>query len=114
MKITLSKDGEMRADLKVTFRICLEDVVNAIVLRTTDGWDFEDADNKSLKVKTALKYYSSRAKIIKDATDALREHGISLWARIENCASDETIAEIKEQARILVFKKFPAFKKLGQ
>jgi hypothetical protein len=111
MKITPSNDGEMRGRLKVAFNISLRDVVDAIVLKITSEWNFDSADNVAMKVETALKFYSSRSKIIEDVKDAFWKNGVDLWARVENCTSEYIIKEIEEQARILVLKKFPQFKK---
>lgn len=110
MKITPSKDGDMRGTLKIAFRVSLNEIVDSIILKLTDEWIFEDKDNKAMAVETALKYYSSRAKILKDVEYALRSHGLNLWARVEKCASDEVIKQIREQALILAIKKFPQLK----
>lgn len=114
MKITPSKDGEPRAILKIIFRLAVEDFVNAITFKIADEWGMQirDSANRAMTVETALKSLcSSRAKILKDVERAHREDGMTLWARAEDCASAEIVAEIKQQARTLVLKKFPAFKK---
>ena len=114
MNINQSKDGEARMDLKVRFRIDLNDVVNSIILAITNEWDFSDKPNKAMAVETALKYYSSMDKILKDVESAHWQHGTALWARVEGCASQEVLDQIAEQARVLVLKKFPAFKSKPQ
>lgn len=108
MKITLSKDGEMRGTLKIVFRVSLNDIIDSIILKLTDEWDFENKDNKAMAVETALKYYSSRTKILKDVESALRANGQNLWARVEKIADDTTVREIREQSRVLIKLKFPA------
>lgn len=111
MKITPSKDGEMRADVSIIFRLSVDDFVHAIVHKITDEWDFNGVDNVARRVETALKFYTSKDKILHDVKVAHRSDGNNLWARVETCIDGAALSEIREQARVLVLKKFPQFRK---
>jgi len=73
MKFTMSKDGELRADLLVRFRISKQDIIDALMLNT----------NYSLEIPTG------RAEIIAIVTEFLNRYGGTMWSVNEDYSVDE-------------------------
>ena len=105
MKATMSKDGVMRFDVRMTRRIGLDAMIEGIgwsLMRSDRDWS--ESENKAMAVESELKAFRSRKKIMDAATKAIYHDGDAVWTWADDCSFSEII---REQARVLIFKKFP-------
>ncbi len=110
MKATSSKDGAMRFTVKVPYRIGIEDLINAIGWSINNGRIVSDnAENLAMNVESALKQFGSRKAIFSAVTEACQSEGENYWTWSDSY-SERASVQIREQARVLILKKFPDLK----
>ena len=108
MKATPSKDGEMRFGVTIKRRVGLDEIVDALgwnLIRSDRDWF--NTDNKAMAVESELKAYRSRKKTLDATIKAYLHDGESVWVWADDCSFSEIV---REQARVLVLKKFPELK----
>lgn len=109
MRATLSLDGLHRFTVSIRHRIGLDALIDGLgwTVVHAKGDELYAAENKAMAVEAALKAYSSRAAIMKAAIESIAHDGDSVWVWADDCSAADTI---REQARVLVLRKFPELK----
>src|SRR5688572_9809955 len=107
MKATNSKDGLPRFNISIKHRIGVDDMIDGIGWKLTrDGGFLIDEPNKAMGVESALKAFKSRKAILDVTIESIRHEGDAVWVWSDNVSADIN-REIREQARVLIFHKFP-------
>ena len=106
MKATRSNDGVLRFTLKIPVRVGISELVDALGTHLVHHCDLYDATNKAMAVEAALKSFRSRRSILDKAIGTIAKEGESIWTWSDGISS-ELEDQIREQATVLVRKKFP-------
>lgn len=108
MKATLSRDGNMRLTVTIKHRVCVDDLVNGIgwkIVRERTSFN----GNVAMIIESELRAFKSRRAILIAFKEATLSEGNAIWAWSDGF-DIEVCKQLREQARVLVLRKFPQLK----
>lgn len=110
MKPTQSMDGKMRLNIKVNFRMGLDEMVDAFCNQFCRDQDqLDESGNLAMKIESKLKLYNSKRQILRLVNFALWRDGSAYWVWSDD-KTGKFANTLREQVKVMIAKKFKDLK----